>query len=450
MAEKTIQATAAEPGLKRVLGLWDLVLVGIILIQPTAPMPLYGVVSQEARGHVVTTILFGMVAMLFTAISYGRMARVYPSAGSAYTYVGRELHPALGYLTGWSMVSDYVLNPVICTIWCSKAAGNFIPEIPYAAWAVFFALLFTGLNLRGIKSSASLNRWMAFGLGVVIVVFFAAAVRYILGYPTLDANLFLKPFYDKATFSWAAVSTGTSIAVLTYIGFDGISTLSEEVKNPRRNILLATVLVCVVTGVLAATEVYAAQLIWPDYKNYPDVDTAFVHIAGRAGGASMFFVMNLALLIATIGSGMGAHLAAARMLYGMGREDAIPKRFFGFVSQNGVPRNNVLLVGGLALIGAFLMNYQMGAELLNFGAFIAFMGVNAAAFTHYFVRAEKRKLLDALIPVLGFLICFYIWLSLRTPAKVVGAVWLLAGIAYGAWKTGGFRRTAVTADLFSE
>jgi putrescine importer len=430
-----------HPGLKRVLGLRALILYGIVLIQPTAPMPLYGVVCQQAKGHVVTTILIGMVAMLFTAISYGKMARAYPSAGSAYTYVGRELHPALGYLTGWAMVFDYVLNPIICVIWCSKAAINFLPQVPYPVWAVLFPILFTGLNLRGIEASARTNLWMTLGLGVVIVLFFAAAGHYLWLSPPASAAAFFRPFYDPATFSWNAVSTGTSIAVLTYIGFDGISTLSEEAHNPRRNILLATVLTCLVTGVLAASQVYAAQLVWPTYNDFPDVDTAFVHIAGRAGGRALFGVVNLALLIATIGSGTGAHLAAGRLLYGMGRDNAIPNRFFGTLDERTrIPRNNIVLVGALALLGAFVVNYELGAELLNFGAFIGFMGVNLSAFTRYYLRAERRNILDLAFPLLGFLICLYIWLSLRTPAKIAGSAWLAAGLAYGAWKTAGFTR----------
>lgn len=438
MSSPSATAAGDKPHLRRALGLWDLVFYGIILIQPTAPMPLFGVVSQEARGHVVTAVLIAMVAMLFTAISYGRMARAYPSAGSAYTYVGREIHSGLGFVTGWSMAMDYMLNPIICTIWCSKAAGNVVPEIPYYVWAVFFALLFTALNLRGIRATARTNEVMVMAMFVVIVYFFVAAVRYVLHQPVIHP---LQPFYDPATFSWGAISTGTSIAVLTYIGFDGISTLSEEVRDPRRNILLATVLTCVITGILATLEVYAGQLVWPDYKTYPDVDTAFVHVAGRAGGAILFQVVNLTLLVATIGSGMGAQLAGARLLYGMGRDNTIPKRFFGMVdSKRGVPRNNVLFTGGLALTGAFLMTYQLGAELLNFGAFIAFMGVNAAAFTRYYLRENEKKWTNLLPPVFGFAICLYIWLSLRTPAKIAGGIWLAVGILYAAWKTGGFRR----------
>lgn len=218
----------APPGLRRALGLRELVLYGIILVQPTAAMPLYGNVCKEARGHVATTILIGMVAMLFTAVSYGRMANAYPSAGSAYTYVGRELHPALGYLTGWAMVFDYVLNPIISVIWCSKAAMNFAPEVPYPIWAVSFGALFTGLNLRGIQASARTNQWVAAGLGVVVALFLGAAVRHVRADPAVAAGRFLRPWYDPETFSLAAVSQGASLAMLTYIGFDAISTLSEE------------------------------------------------------------------------------------------------------------------------------------------------------------------------------------------------------------------------------
>ncbi len=410
-------------------------------------MPLFGVVSKEARGHVTTTILIAMVAMLFTAISYGRMARAYPSAGSAFTYVGRELHPTFGYITGWAMAMDYMLNPVICTIWCSKAAGNILPEVPYGMWAILFALFFTSLNLRGIQASARTNQWLAAGMGAVIVIFFVSAFRYLFTTPLAGTGL-LQPLYDPKTFSFPLVFTGTSIAALTYIGFDGISTLSEEVENPRKNILYATVLTCLVTGILAASQVYVAQLVWPNYLTFPDVDTAYVHVAGRVGGVFLFQLVNLTLLVATIGSGTGSQLAAARLLYGMGRDNAIPKSFFGKIDpKRQIPRNNVLLLGGLALTGAFVMSYQLGAELLNFGAFIAFMGVNVAAFARYWLRAAEKKWTYFVPPVIGFLICFYIWLSLRWPAKLAGIAWITVGILYGAYKTKGFRRDLVRFEL---
>jgi putrescine importer len=447
--ERVKSVSLEQPRLERTLGLWDLVFYGIVLIQPVAPMGIFGVVSQEARGHVVTTILIGMVAMLLTAVSYGRMARVYPSAGSAFTYVGQELHPALGYVTGWSMLMDYVLNPTICTIWCSKAAMNVVPEIPYAVWVAGFALLFIAMNLRGIKASARTNEILAIAMSVVVVIFLAAACRSIAGMHLHGAD-WTRPLYDPRTFSLPTVLTGASIASLTYIGFDGISTLSEEVKDPRRNVLLATVLTCLVIGVLASIEVYAAQLVWGDWKGFPDLDTAFVYVAGKAGGSVLFMTINFTLLVANIGSGAGAHLGAARLLYGMGRQDALPRRFFGAIDpRTNVPRNNVILIGVIALGGGLILSYQLGAEMLNFGAFIAFMGVNVAALAHYWIRTDRgtRRPLDLLIPLGGFLFCLYLWVSLRWPAIVAGGAWLAAGVAYGAIKTRGFQRQMVSFDL---
>jgi putrescine importer len=420
--------------LRRTLGLWDLILYGVIVIQPVAPMSIFGVLSNRGKGHVVTTILIAMVAMLFTAIAYGRMARAYPSAGSAFTYVGQEINPALGYITGWSMVMDYMLNPIICIIWISQQLH-------------VFAMIFTGLTSRGIKTSARVNTGLAAGMGVVIVIFFACAVRYIFGHPHAGIGFFTRPFYDPATFTVDRVLGGTSIAVLTYIGFDGISTLSEEAENPRRNILLATVLTCVVIGLLSALEMYAAQLVWPASQPLPDETTAIVHVAGRMW-APLFTIIGATLIVANFGSGMGAQLGAARLLFGMGRSNALPKKFFGAVDpKRHIPRNNVLFVGAVSLVGAFVMDYDLGAQMLNFGALIAFMGVNAASFVRYYVRAEQKQLRNLIPPLIGFSVCLLLWLNLSTTARIAGSIWMAAGIAFGAWKTKGFKGNLVNFEI---
>ena len=454
----TTETTASAPSLRRTLTLWDLILYGIIVIQPTAPMPAYGVFSNEGQGHVVTSILIAMVAMVFTAMSYGRMARVYPSAGSAYTYVGRVLHPSLGYVTGWSMTMDYILNPLICTIWCAKAMADLLSgtqyQIPYPGllWPIIFALLFTGLNLRGVQTSARINSILCAIMGAVIVAYFWYTIRYIFHLPQYPEAYFLRPFFNPQTFTVSRVFHGTSVAVLTYIGFDGISTLSEEVDNPKRNIFLATVLVCVITGFLAAAEVYGAQLLSSQYFfGAAEVENAFSHVAAIAGGAFLAKMISLTLLVATIGSGMGSQLGAARLLYGMGRSNAIPKKFFGAIHpRTRIPANNVIFVGAIALVGAFLITYDNGAELLNFGALIAFMGVNLAALTHYYIRGADRTLGQLIPPVLGFVICFFIWINLSHMALKWGSIWMIAGIAYGAWKTKGFRSELVNFDVPAE
>jgi putrescine importer len=437
-------STEATTGarLKRSLTLWNLIIIGIVIIQPIAPMGIYGVINNAAGGHVATTILVALIAMFFTAISYGKMARVYPSAGSAYTYVGQEIHSGLGYLTGWAMVMDYILNPLICTILCSKLTQNILPEVPYWVLAVFYAAFFTFLNLGGVKTSARINEVLAAGMTVVVIIFFAFVVRFVLGVHERGIDFFTRPFYNPETFSFSGLRRGTSLAVLTYIGFDGISTFSEEVENPRRNIMLATVLVCLLAGVLSAAEVYAAQLVWGG-KPFPAdrVESAFPLVAQQIGGFFLFHLLNFTVLIANIGSGMAAQLAAARLLYGMGRNDAIPKGFFGKIEpKRRIPANNVLLIGAVALTGAFLTTYERGAEMLNFGAFIAFMGVNAAAFVHYYWRAKEKQFGNLAMPLVGFVVCAVIWWSLSPPAKIAGSIWLGAGVAYGAWKTSGFRK----------
>jgi putrescine importer len=466
-SESNPAASVAAPRLRRSLTLFDLILYGVIVIQPVAPMSVFGVLSDRGRGHVVTAILIAMVAMLFTGISYGRMARAYPSAGSAFTYVAQEINPTVGFITGWSMVMDYMLNPLICTVWCAGQAAQFAPGVAPWIWKIFFAIVFTLLNIRGIKTSSRINAGMAVLMGIVVVGIFVAAARYIFG-TQHTAEYFTRPFYDPATFTASGLFGCTSIAVLTYIGFDGISTLSEEAENPRRNILYATVLTCVVIGVLSAVEVYVAQLIWPASQPFPDVNTAYSYVAGRAW-SPLFPVVGFTLLLANFGSGLGAQIGAARLLYGMGRSNALPKSFFGAVDEkHRVPRNNVFVVGAVALLGAFVLEivagfktyslgtnglswstfvkilnggeaYGLGAEMLNFGALIAFMGVNAAALLRYFVRSEQKKLGFLIPPALGFIICLGLWLNLSKPAIIVGSIWMAAGIAFGIWKTNWFR-----------
>jgi amino acid transporter len=447
-----------QPHLRRALGLWNLIFIGMVIIQPTAPMGIYGVISNTAHGHVVTTVLIAMVAMLFTAISYGRMARIYPSAGSAYTYVAREIHPTLGFITGWSMVMDYLLNPLICTAFSAKAAMNIVPGLPFYAWLGIFAVFFTWVNLHGIKSSARLNEILCLAMILVVIVFFAAVVN-VLWRVHHDPSFFLKPFYDPPNFHSQTIFAGTSVAVLTYIGFDAISTLSEEAENPRRNILLATVLVCVFAGVLSGLEVYAAQLVWGSKPFAADrVESAFALISQQVGGVILFQVMNFTLLVANAGTAIASQLAAGRLLYGMGQGNAIPKSFFGAIEpKHRVPRNGIVLVGVVALIGAATLEYfsgitggsayAVGAQALNFGAFISFMGVNAASFTHYWWRRHNRSWSNFLVPVLGFVICGFIWFHLSRAAMILGAVWMALGIVYGAIHTRGFRTELVRFDL---
>jgi len=332
-------------------------------------------------------------------------------------------------MTGWCLVMDYILNPLICTIWCSRATMNFLPHVPYVVFAVFFAAFFTALNLNGVETSARINQGMAAALGLVLLLVFVTAANWILHLVHPTTALFLDPFYDRATFNMGGLLRGTSIAVLTYIGFDGISTLTDEAKDPARSVPRAIVLTCFITGVLASIEVYVAQLVWPRGLAFPDVDTAYVYVSGRMGGPILFLIVNASLLLATIGSGMASQLGAARLLYAMGQDGALPRRFLGSVDpKNQIPRNNVLLIGAICLAGALVFSYQLGTELLNYGALLAFMGVNISSMVRGWRHGRYSQWLPMLLSFGGFVTCLFLWINLGTLARIAGTGWALIGI----------------------
>ena len=341
-----------------------------------------------------------MVAM-FTAVSYERMARAYPSAGSVFTYVGCEIHPTLGFLAGWGYMLSLLVGTLIGTIWCSKAADNIWPAIPYAGWVVFFTALFTLLNLRGIRASARTNEGLVVVMSVVIFWFFVAAIRYVIQHGAVWSQPFSHP-----SPSMSALSKGTSLAVLTFIGFDGIATLSEEAENPRRNA--------------------ARHRIHLSADRHPG-DRASVPGPARLARFSYLSRRGHCLRPCGGGAAGGPALFACDQPHDSGSQHRLRHgRATGrspSVIWDGARRRDPesllrsdpspaphspeqrAVHGAFSLAGAFLMNYQLGAELLNFGALFGFMGVNAAAFVHYFLRQEK-SLANLLPPVLGFVVCF--------------------------------------------
>ncbi len=457
----TPAASSSAPGLRRTLTVWDLIFYGIVLIQPIAPVPLYGVAQKLSDGHFVTIILIALIAMLITAVSYGRMGALYPTAGSAYTYVGRGLNPHLGFLAGWAMILDYLLQPLINTVWISTALHErYVPQVPYIVWAAIIVGIMTVLNLFGVKSSSRANKALLAVMSVVVVFFVWLAVRYLYHGQGWAGLLSTEPLYNPKTFNSHKILTATSFAALTYIGFDGVTTLAEDVKNPKRNVLLAVVLTCIFAGVCSGFEAYLGARVWPDWRTFPNLETAFMDICSRVGGVVLFNAMGAILIVAAFGSGLTGTLGAARLLFGMGRDGVLPRRFFGYLkSGSSTPTYNILLIGGVAFVGAVLLYhignaYEHAGELLNFGAFLAFMGVNFACFWQFSVIAKKsgagRHLLrDAILPLGGFAFCLLIWWNLNSLAKTVGGVWFAVGLIYVGSKTNWFRSAPVMID-FSE
>lgn len=464
-----VNGGAGEPRLRRVLGLWDLIFYGLVLIQPIAAVPLFGVAQDLSLGHATTTVLIGAVPMLFTAISYGRMAALYPAAGSAYTYVGRGVNPHVGFLAGWAMFLGYLVLPLINVIYVAVTIQRELPQVSYLAGAAGFAILITGLNLAGIRWTARSNQVLLVFMCAVIGIFLLLAVRYLFHSQGWGGLFSTQPLYNPRTWDFHTMATATSFAALTYIGFDGLTTLAEDVHNPRRNVLLAIVSVVLLTALFSGTQCYLAQRIWPQYwpcshpagpgPCFPDPDTAFMDVCRRVGGMLLYHSMWLVLIVASFGSGLSGQVGAARILFGMGRDKVLPHGIFSYLNpRRNTPVVNIALIGILSFVFALVLNrdgrgYEVGGEILNSGALIAFMGVNLSAFWQFYMRKQegrkKHWFADAAVPLFGLLSCLAIWLSLPRLAMSVGAVWLAAGFLIAGMKTRWFRTRPVMID-FSE
>jgi amino acid transporter len=467
----TANGGQTPPRLRRVLGLGDLVFYGLVLIQPVGAVGIFGLADQKSFGHVTLTIFIALAAMMLTAWSYGRMAGLYPAAGSAYTYVGRGLHPHCGFVAGWCMFLDYLVIPIVSVIYgaisIQKVVDALAPglthqtlgalglpfseqRVAFDLWVVLLVGLTTFLNVRGIQWTAHANQILTAVMFLVIAIFVVEALQYLWLKQGWAGLLSTQPFYNPRTFNLRAVGTATSLAALTYIGFDGITTLAEDVKEPKRTVPLAVVLVCLLIGICVGLQVYLAQRAWPDYTTYKNPETAFYDVCSLVGGRFLFHATAVIMVVASLGSALTGQVGAARILFGMGRDNALP-RFFARLNQRNNPVLNIWLIGGLALIGALWLDYEKAATLINFGAFLAFMGVNLAVIREFFFRPpaghERNWLLDLTAPALAFLFCLWIWASLPKPAKIVGGIWCLLGLIYTAIKTRGFRTQPVMMDL---
>ena len=454
-----MRATADEtgtpaPSLKRVLGLWDLIYYGIILISPIAAVPMFGEAQVLSKGHAATTLLAAMVAMTATAVSFGRMATVYPSAGSVYTYVSKGFTPHIGFVLGWAMFLEYLFQPMQNSLYAALTIQRLLPHVPFALLSAVAVGFMTLLCWLGIRTTARTNQILLAFMSVVMAAFLFEAFRYIFVHQSWQGLVSMQPLYDARTFSVRSIAAGTALAATTYIGFDGVSILAEEVHNPRRNVLLATVLVCVFTGLFAGLQVYLAQRVWPDYRTLANPETAFMDVARVVGGYRLFAAFGAVLLVSSLACGLAGHLGAVRLLYGMGRDNLLPRKIFGHLdAERGSPTYNVAMVGIGAYLGTLTLGWERSVEILNFGALLAFMAVNLAALRHFgFPRGQagqRNVLLDMVAPSLGFLFCLVIFLGLQESTLIVGAVWCLAGGLYVVLKTKGLSTEPIEID-FSE
>lgn len=439
------QPRADQPQLRRVLSRSDLVIYGLTILTPTAAYPVFGIVQDVSHGHAALAYLVAAVAMLFTAASYGNMAAAFPSAGSTYTYAKRSLHDYVGFISGWSMMLDYVLVPLLSGVYVSITATRLVPSVPYAVWAFLFAAIITLVNVRGIRVTANASKWLMLAMTISAVLFVALAIRWALAAMGLSGLFQQDLILNPKTIELSPLMTAAAIGTLSYLGFDAVSTLAEDTRNPRRDIGFATITVCVLQAVFCFLITYLAAVVWSPATPFPNVETAILDVSGIIGGTPMFGFTTIILLVAAIASSVTSQAGASRLLLGMGRDGILPKSIFGYIDPvHSTPTRSIYLMGAISFVGALLISFQLIVELVNFGAFVGFIMVNLSVVRHYFVRERKRSGFDLfrylIFPLLGALICAYVWSNLGAHSKMLGFSWLALGLCYLAVMTKGFRR----------
>ncbi len=423
--------------LRRSLGLGDLLVYGLIFMVPIAPFGIFGGVFAGSGGMVALAYAIGMVAMIFTALSYAEMVKAFPMAGSVYSYTGRGISPPVGFLAGWVILLDYVLVPGLLYLIASVAMNVTVPQIPVWAWLIGFVAFNTVVNFLGIKVTAAVNWVMLAGQGIILAIFLVVGVVALA--QGKGRGFSLDPFYNAATFSWPLVFGAVSIAVLSFLGFDGISMLAEENRGEARQIGKAMVLALLLAGTLFITQTWVASLFVTDpaklIKEGDPGGTAFYDAARVAGGAWLATLTAIATAIAWgFANALVAQAATSRLLYAMARDRQLPSFLARISTRRFVPANAIFVVAGVSVaLGLYMASRDDGiallASLINFGAVTAFMALHVSVIWYHIGRQRSRQWVrHLLIPLLGFGILVYVVINANVAAQRLGFVWLGIGV----------------------
>ena len=436
--------------LDRTLGLRQLLVYGMIFMVPIAPMAVYGFVARESYGMVPLVYLVGIVAMLFTALSYKQLSSVFPVAGSVYSYVQHGWHPYLGFLAGWMILADYLLVPALLYAFCASWLSGLLPAVHAWVWVLAFVTFNTGVNVLGIKLQAQAHFALLAVELIALAIFLGFAINFVFFARHGSAGWSLVPFFQPGHLDGRFIATATSIAVLSFLGFDAISTLAEETKNPRKTVGNATVLALLVLGVIFIAQTYLAALSHPDYHSL-SADLGFFEIGREVGGPWLYLLLIIVNVIATgIANALSAQLAISRILYSMGRDRALPgSAFLAHVHPRlKTPVNATLLVAGLSIVLALLVPEEVILKLVNFGALTAFMLLNLTVFVFFYLKQKRhRNIFSYLVfPALGLVIVGFVWSGFDRTTFLFGGVWLLFGLTLGAFKYKNFRSFEPEAD----
>ena len=442
---------AQQPGLRKTLSLWQVVMMGLAYLTPMAVFDTFGIVTELTDGHVATSYLMALVGMLFTALSYGALVRRFPSAGSAYTYAQKAFTPYVGFMVGWSSLLDYLFMPMINMLLAKIYLTALFPGVEPWVFILGLVTLMTFFNLRGINLVANLNSLIVGMQIAVILVFIALIAHGVYAGEGMGTVASLRPFYslDAAV---VPMITGATVLCFSFLGFDGISNLSEETPDAGRVVPKAIFLTALIGGVIFITVSYFLQLYFPDISRFQQPDAVLPEIALYVGGQLFQSIVLVLTTVAVLASGMASHAGVSRLLYVMGRDRVLPERFFGYVHPRWqTPAINVALVGAVAL-SAVSFDLDIALALVNFGALVAFTFVNLSVIAQFYIREGRRQgwrntLRYLLLPLCGALTILVLWLNLELSSLYLGLSWAVLGLVWLAVRTARFRQPLPEAAL---
>ncbi|MED1951448.1 APC family permease [Brevibacillus centrosporus] len=449
-AGHTAESFGYKQELHRGLTLKDLIIYGLITMLPIAPIEVYGLVAQASMGMVPFVYMIGIVAMVFTALSYNTMSKEFPISGSVYSYVQRGLNPHVGFVTGWLIMIDYIMCPALLTGFSALWLNPIIPSVPNYLIILVFTIINTAIIARGITLTAIANRIFLVMELVILALFIILAVKYVLIDGHGAGGFSMAPLFQADKIDLGFLATATSIAVLGFLGFDVISTLSEEVKNPVKTVGRATVSSLLIIGLLFIAQTYVAALAHPDYENL-DSDMAMFDIAREIGGDWLYYTFIIVGVLAVgIANALAIQSAISRIIYSMSRDKLLP--FSGVLGKihprYKTPFNATVFVGLVTLVVGVTVSIESIVQLLNFGALTSFLLLNITVFVYFLVKKRKRGLRAylkyGLLPALGFSIIAFVWSGFDSRTFMVGFVWMFIGIILGAIKSKGYREVPPT------
>ena len=442
---------------KKVLGLGSLIIFGLAYMAPTVVFNYYGPLSVASEGMYPTCFVITAIAMFFTAFSYANMSKEFQKSGSAYVYVQKSLNPHFGFAAGWVMLLDYLLLPMICILCVAIYMETYVPAVPAWAWVILLVALLFVINAMGISMAAKVDTVLVIAQLLMMALFVAVGIVTIArGGIDGTANGLIDgtAFYNPDVFEFRLVLYPAAILCVSFLGFDAVSTLSEEAKHPKKDIPRAIVLVCLGAGLVFTLIAYIAQAMWPvGYQQITDPDSGIFELLARIQTIPHMDIMFLVVdNIGSVACALSGQAAVIRIMYNMGRDNILPKKIFGHMSKKGVPLYNLIIVGLIGLVALFFTdNILGGVELVSFGALTGFILVNISVPFYFFrkkgIRGGKAIFNYGALPLIATVICVYLWLNMAAAAKIIGIIWLAVGIVILAVKTKGFRKLPPEMDI---